>query len=111
MELMKDELAEFIHKDITFFVRTKANIRDRISLDVLTVEALKSKTVAEIPRIGKEIVKMFICGWRGVTLNGQPTAYSYELLETGFPAAMANELMPALCRFVAANVDILKSNP
>ncbi len=108
MEVMKQEFATCEYKDIKFTFRTKASISDKLAKDKLLAEALKAGSIEAMPRIGKGIVKMFLHGWEGVTLDGKPVPYSFDTLEHSFPAEIADELMPLLVKFVKDNVDILK---
>jgi hypothetical protein len=108
MEIMKKELADFAFQDIVFHVRTRATVGDKLALEKLSAEAINDIHNGALPKMGREVVRIFVDGWTGVTVDGKPAPYSYELLESGLPADIADELMPALCRFVAANVDILK---
>ena len=48
-------------------------------------------------------------GWHGVTIGGKPVLYRYDLIEHAFPAHMAKDLVLPLAKFIAENVDILKS--
>lgn len=109
MELLKQELVNFKFKDITFFIRKKASLGDKLFVEALMTEALSAKSITQIPKIGKNLIRQFVCGWDGVTQDGKAVPYSYEILETGLPAELADELIPQLCQFVANNVDILKA--
>lgn len=114
MELIKPEVARFEFKDIVFLVRSKATLGDRMAIEALTVgaiQAVKAGGIEGLPKLGREIVKLFVCGWEGVTLDGKAVPYSYDLLVSSFPADIADELMPQLCKFVAANVDVLQQKP
>lgn len=108
MELMKTEVVEFQFRDIKFLFRSKATVGDKYAIEKLIADALKARATEAVPRLGKEIIKLFLCGWEGVTLDGKPVACSYELIESSFPAEMADELIPALVKFVRESVDILK---
>lgn len=108
MELMPLELAEFKFGDAAIQVRTRASVGDKLAVDKLVQQAMRSGSIDAMPDLGRAMVRLFVHGWTGVTLGGKPAPYSYELLEGGLPAALADDFMPALCKFVATNVDILK---
>lgn len=108
MELVDEGTVFFEFEDIKIHVRSKASAEDAMQLEALSAEAVQNVHLGKLPKMGAEIVKMFVTGWTGVTRAGVPVPYSYDAMVKGLPAAKADTFMPALCRFVAANVDILQ---
>lgn len=108
MELLKLETASLTVQDVTFICRTKSSIGDKLRVDALVAGALQAKSIEVMPMIGLALVRLFLCGWSGVTLNGEPVPYSFDLIESSFPADMTDILIPALVKFVKESVDILK---
>ncbi len=108
MELMKEGMSEFKFRDITFWCRTSASLADQLAKDALMAEALSSKSIDKMPKIGLGLIKIFIFDWDGVTRDGAKVPYSFDLMLSSFPAEMANELLPGLIKFVKESVDILK---
>ena len=107
MELVKDTPARFEHSDLVLLVKTKASVGDKMAVEQLLANIRNARTIDNLPKTGKELVRLFVVGWEGVTQDGKPVPFQYDLLYSGLPAALADTLMPALYKFIQANVDIL----
>lgn len=108
MELLKIEIAALKFRDATFFFRTHASIGDKLAVEAIVAGALTAKDIDSLPKIGMALVKLFMCGWEGVTAEGKIVPFSHALIETSFPAEITDELIPQLVKFVKESVDILK---
>ncbi len=108
MELVKNQTATLEFRDMKFYCRVNSSIGDKLKVDALVAGALQAKSLSELPKIGLGLVKLYLCGWQGVTADGVEVPYSFDLIESSFPAELTDVLMPALVKFVKASVDILK---
>lgn len=113
MELIKQEIARFKHKDVTFLIRTQAVQADTFAMKQtdtgrIVVKNGKAIREADIVAWGKLLVRIFVVGWEGVTQDGKPAAYSYDTLESSFPAELGDALFEDLANFIFANVSIFK---
>lgn len=102
MEIITGELAEFVHKDVTVFVRKRASMNDSYA-----IHAIRKAYPNDLAAQGRAMIRLFVVGWKGVTDKGAEVPYSYEMMETALPVMEAVVLVPELCKFIAANVDIL----
>jgi hypothetical protein len=113
MELIKQEIARFKHKDVTLLVRTQATKADVFALKQtntghLVVKDGKAIREADIVAWGKLLIRIFVCGWEGVTADGKPADYSYETLESSLPADLEDDLFTNAANFIFAHVSIFK---
>lgn len=108
METLKQTPARFEHSGIALLIKTRASIGDKIEAEAITAQVAAAKSIMELPKIGRDLVRMFVVGWEGVTADGKPVPFNYGLIYSAFPAELTDTLMPALYQFILANVDILK---
>lgn len=97
MELMTAEKPlEFTQADVTFLVKPRATAADKFAV-------VMCATTAEFMRTA---IRQMVTGWRGVTSEGKPIAYSPDMLDR-LPSTKENILL-SLGNFVISNTDIVK---
>jgi len=104
MELDPGTVVLFHVDDAVVFVRAKANELDHVLFDALMKRATRELIAGGTPSLSRDLAKLFVCGWDGVSCGGRPVPYSWQVLES----AMGREIVDRLAKFVADNVDILK---
>ena len=100
MELEKhdEKPLEFKWKDVTFKIKPRATAADR-----LAVAFRDQKTVASY---SLTLIERMVIDWEGVTLNGQPVPYSFELLSKHLPSTAEDNALIGLAGFIWENTDI-----
>ena len=71
--------------DVTFFFRSQMTVRDKVAIDM--VGTLKDgRWVMDRDAYITKIIERFVTGWDGVTENGKPVPYSYDVFMERFPS-------------------------
>lgn len=112
MELIPDSPpARFPWKDAVILVKRRASVLDKFQLDMLGERKEEGgKLVAKFSQIelGRLLVRLFVVGWEGVTMDGKDVPYSYELLEKSLPADRTEDFFLSLYAFIVKETDIFK---
>lgn len=107
MELLKPQAPlKYKHGDVTFLIKPKASSGDR--LEIILSGSANSKGAIVVSRADyiRALIKRFVVGWEGVTLDGKEVAYSFELLDENFPKQDGDDVMLMLGDFIFRNTDI-----
>ena len=107
MKIPDEQVAAFpCGQGAVVFVRCRADALDKVLFEALTKSAARALIAGEVPMLSRDLARVFVCGWAGVTVaGGNPAPYSWQLLEAVFP----NDVLAELHKFVAQSVDILKT--
>ncbi len=109
MELLKldERPAEYQYGDVTIFFRPQASNGDKFTLD--TAGELNPDGTMKIEgwRFYKDIIRLFVTGWKGVTENGAEVPYSFETLVDRLPT-QGEDLIIKLGIHIADVTGILK---
>lgn len=111
MELMsKPQTVKCQYKDVTFLVKSRATAYDKFLISMSPAGEVKGNEVKFTNRIAffRVLVERFVVGWEGVTLDGKPAPYSFELLESSFPSSADDDVFIRLGSFVIENTDVFK---
>jgi hypothetical protein len=106
MELMKQEKPlELKFEDVKFYIKPRATAFDIFTLRMNSemndgVVSLSSKTYYN------GVIKSFILGWEGVTIDGKPVPYAWDLLITLFPKGKDKDVFFELLDFILKNTDL-----
>ena len=106
MKIPDEQVAAFpAGQGAVVFVRCRADALDKVLFEALTKSAARALIAGENPKLSRDLARLFVCGWAGVTFEGYAVPYSWQLLEAVFP----NDVLAELHKFVAQSVDILKT--
>jgi len=100
MELVKSQQAlEFKWQDVTFQVRSTGTAEDRFAIDIL-YDVDKNNQV-NVPRkeVYLTLIERFVTGWSGVTVDGQPVAFTIQNLGN-LPADPKEDIILLLGAFI-----------
>lgn len=99
MELLKDaKPLEYTLGDVVLLVKPQATAYDRLHVVMATTPT----------EFIERMVRQMVVGWRGVTENGQPAAYSFDALKRLPEPDPKNSLLLKLGEFVQENTDVVK---
>lgn len=99
--------AQFIYKDVVFFYRTNVTVGDQFALNSAGSSYEGDQIKFKTWDFCLQIVKTFVTGWKGVTLNGKEVPYSFDALMNELPAEIGNDLIMVLGMEIAKNAGLL----
>jgi len=73
--------------DVTFYFRSQMTARDKAALDMIGEYQNGKWSIDRTAHLTK-IIELFVTGWDGVTEDGKPVPYSYEVLMTRLPGVI-----------------------
>jgi len=111
MELMKTEKPlEFKKGDVTFFIKPKATEYD--VFNTIMAGEMKADGMVAMKRMDFNdcILRNFIIGWEGVTIDGKAIPYSWEVFVNGWPKQDENNIFVELVNFIFEKTDYHKKD-
>ncbi len=111
MELLKDKNTEaFQYQDVKFVIRTNVTVGDKFEFDT-------SGTISEGDKISfrpwemyKTLIRLFVVSWEGVTKEGQPVPWGFQMFMDSFPTSEdGSDLVMKLGSFIAEKTGMLKA--
>ena len=102
MEIQKHEEKplEFKWRDVIFKVKPRANSGDRLAVFMRDQRTTAGYSLT--------LVERMVVDWEGVTQDGKPVPYSFQLLAEHMPSTMQDNALVALADFIYAHTDIAK---
>ncbi len=77
--------AEYQYGDVTILFRPTASVGDKFALDTAGEVTDNGQIKIDAFRFYKDIIRMFVVGWKGVTENGTEVPYSFDTLVDRLP--------------------------
>ena len=113
MELIdpsKSKTVEFKHGDVTIIAKTEANEEDRLRAGFAGRAKGAPWTSEQNANFCKVVCQTMVIGWKGVTHEGKPVDYDFELLKH-LPRIAGKNLFLELGLFLIRETDIQKGVP
>ncbi len=97
---------EFKYEDVTFFVKPVASEEDRM---IVALSGLSDGAHVRFskPEYCRTVIQCMVSGWQGVTEDGKPVPYSFDLL-ADFPRVDGKNVYLELGAFIIEHTDINK---
>lgn len=112
MELLKpnEGPARYEWKDgVVFLYRTKVTTEDKYAVDTAG-QLMKDGTIQFNPwDFYRSLIKVFVIGWEGVTVDGKPAPYSYDAFSR-LPADPDQDIVMKLAIKIAQDTGFFKSD-
>jgi hypothetical protein len=110
MELLKDKKFEtYEHNGVKFTFRTNVTVGDKFEFDT-------SGTISDGDKISfrpwdlyKALIRIFMVSWEGVTKDGQPIEWNYDVFIDSFPSESGTDLIMNLGKFIGDKTGIFKT--
>ena len=111
MELMKaDKPLEFKKGEVTFFIKPKASEHD--VFNTIMSGEMKADGTVTVKRMDFNdcVLRHFIIGWEGVTVEGKEVPYSWEMFVSGWPKQDEGNIFVDLVNFIFEKTDYHKKD-
>ena len=95
---------------MTFHYRSNLKARDKTELDLLG-EMKNGRWTMDRSAYVKKIIELFVTNWEGVTEDGKPVVYSYDVFMDRFPSGHggAVDLLVELSSAIGTSVGLFGS--
>lgn len=110
MELLKDKKTEAFQygQGVKFIIRTNVTVGDKFEFDTAGTISDGDKISFKPWEMYKTMIRLFVVAWEGVTKEGQPVPWNYEMFMESFPTNEdGSDLVMKLGSFIAEKTGML----